>query len=281
MSLVYEIPQGSKIHFGNSARLKRKIEALAVRIFYENGFEEIQTPMFSFENSGSRETIKISTNNNKQLFLRNDNTNDVIKIIHRHLGGRISNKKWFYIQSAFSYPSTQINQIGAECMDNECFANIMCLVVSVFLELKISPILQISNTNIPRICASESGLSLEVFSKMHLDTILKSSYLAELLKIERMDDLKSYIAKAPSFLKDELEQLLQSASYCHYENTIFSPLYYPPFGYYDGLFFRMFNGNKNFVIGGKYEIDDVKSCGFAIYTDEVVEFILNEVEIYE
>ena len=54
MTLGYEVPQGSKIHFGKSARLKREIEDKAVAIFYKNGFEEIATPSFNFTHFANR-----------------------------------------------------------------------------------------------------------------------------------------------------------------------------------------------------------------------------------
>ncbi|MBR7118125.1 MAG: ATP phosphoribosyltransferase regulatory subunit [Helicobacteraceae bacterium] len=279
MTLGYEIPQGSKIHFGTSAKIKRDIELKAVDIFYRSGFEEISTPSFSFSNDNkvSRNTIRISSNNNKQMILRNDNTTDVIKIIHRHLGD-INHKKWFYIQPFYSYPSAEINQIGAEFLDEDSLGNLLCVAVSIFLELKIEPILQISNMNIPRLCAKEGNLDIEIFSKAKIDSILKSaSYFASLVSVQTKQELESYIKVAPSFLKEELENLLHIASYCHYENTIFSPLYYSPNGYYDSLFFRMFDGNKVLLLGGRYEIDEIKSCGFAIYTNDVVDYILNKV----
>ncbi len=279
MTLGYEVPQGSKIHFGKSARLKREIEDKAVAIFYENGFSEISTPSFTFTDDerilSKRKIIRTSIDNNKQMILRNDNTIDVIKIINRHL--KISNKKWFYIQPAFLYPSTQINQIGAECIGKgaENVANILSVAVSIFLGLGLQPILQIANMKIPKLCALESGLGLEVFSQMQVQKILDShSYLREMLYIQSKDSLESYIPKAPNFIKSELQELLNSVSFCEYENMIFSPLYCPKMGYYESLFFRAFSDNKVFLRGGKYTIDGVYSCGFAIYTNEVVDFML-------
>lgn len=281
LTLGYEIPQGSKIHFASSAKIKRDIETISVAIFYKNGFEEILTPNFSLASNEKllqkSNIIRISTDDNKQMVLRNDNTTDVIKIINRHLGNKISNKKWFYIQPSFSYPSEEINQIGAEFLDKDSMGKILCIAVNIFLELKLNPILQISNMNIPRLCVKENNLDIEIFYKMKIDEILKSaSYFSDLLKIQTKEDLENYIPKAPKFLKEELEILLASASYCYYTNTMFSPLYYSPNGYYDSLFFRMFSENKIFLLGGKYEIDDVHSCGFAIYTNDVVEYILNK-----
>ncbi|RDU65666.1 ATP phosphoribosyltransferase regulatory subunit [Helicobacter sp. MIT 14-3879] len=282
MILGYEVPQGSKIYFSKDAKLKRDIEKMAVEIFYENGYEEIATPSFNFTNDdkilSKRKIIRISADDNNQMILRNDNTIDVIKIINRHLS-KIDNKKWFYIQPSFSYPSKEVNQIGAECIDANGIDSILCTAVSIFLKLGLNPLLQVSNMNIPRLCAKESGFEIEIFSQMQVEKILNSnSYLKDLLYIQNKSSLESYILKAPSFIKYELQKLLDSASYCCYENTIFSPLYYPKLGYYDSLFFRMFNNNKDFLRGGKYEIDGVHSCGFAIYTNEVIEFMRQNYE---
>lgn len=277
--LEYEVPEGSKIHFGSSAKLKRNVEKVAVEIFYKNGYEEIATPAFNFSNDNKilskRKIIRTSTNDNKQMILRNDNTIDVITIINRHLN-KINNKKWFYIQPAFSYPSTEINQIGAECLEENALGNILSIAVSIFLRLGISPILQISNMNIPRLCAKDSGLDIEVFSQMQVEKLLKSkSYLRELLCIQDKSSLQNYIKKSPDFLKDELKKLLDSISYFQYENIIFSPLYYPTMDYYDSLFFRMFSDNKVFLHGGEYQIDRIRSCGFAIYTNDLIDFMLD------
>ena len=47
MILEHEIPVGSKLYFGNTAKIKRKIESVASDILDKNGFEEIVTPFFS------------------------------------------------------------------------------------------------------------------------------------------------------------------------------------------------------------------------------------------
>ncbi len=44
MILEHEIPSGSKLYFGNSAKIKREIEKVASDIL-SKGFEEIVTPI--------------------------------------------------------------------------------------------------------------------------------------------------------------------------------------------------------------------------------------------
>ena len=43
----HEIPSGTRLYFGQSAKLKRKIERAASEILEKNGFYEIVTPFFS------------------------------------------------------------------------------------------------------------------------------------------------------------------------------------------------------------------------------------------
>ncbi len=279
--LGYEVPQGSKIHFGKSAKIKRDIEKMAVEIFYAHDYKEIATPSFNFTDDervlSKRKIIRISADDNNQMILRNDNTIDVIKIINRHL--KNAHRRWFYIQPAFSYPSTQIDQIGAECIGendgSSDIAGVLGVAVEIFLKLGLCPILQIANMNIPRLCADESGLDIEVFSQMQVQKILDSSpYLRDLLFIQDKNGLTRYIKNAPDFIKGELQKLLDSASFCEYDNIIFSPLYYPKIRYYESLFFRAFSDNRVFLRGGKYKIDGIHSSGFAIYTNEIIDFML-------
>ncbi|MFG5109215.1 ATP phosphoribosyltransferase regulatory subunit, partial [Campylobacter lari] len=123
MILQHEIPQGGKLYFGKIAKLKREIERSASEVFYNNGFEEILTPSFSFlqhqQLFSDREILRLSSENNQQISLRYDSTIDTIRIITKRLMRSTGAKKWFYIQPVFSYPSNEIHQIGAECLEKE------------------------------------------------------------------------------------------------------------------------------------------------------------------
>ena len=48
MILEHEIPNGSKLYFGESAKVKRRIENIASEILDADGYEEIVTPIFSY-----------------------------------------------------------------------------------------------------------------------------------------------------------------------------------------------------------------------------------------
>jgi len=46
MIFEHEIPTGSKLYFGESAKIKRNIESIASEMLSQRGFEEIVTPLF-------------------------------------------------------------------------------------------------------------------------------------------------------------------------------------------------------------------------------------------
>ena len=69
----------------------------------------------------------------------------------------------------------------------------------------------------------------------------------------------------------EIEQMVEKVNY---EDIVISPLYYSHNTYYDGVIFRFIDANETIVAGGNYRDDDVKSSGFAIYTDNLIEKIL-------
>ncbi|MBU1927833.1 ATP phosphoribosyltransferase regulatory subunit, partial [bacterium] len=65
MILEHEIPNGTKLYFGESAKVKRKIENIASEVLYANGFEEIVTPVFSYHQH-------LSVADDKELIRVND-----------------------------------------------------------------------------------------------------------------------------------------------------------------------------------------------------------------
>lgn len=286
MILEHEIPQGTKLYFGSVAKLKREIENIACEILYNNGFEEIITPSFVYlehqKNFSNREIIRLSSQNNHQISLRYDTTIDAIRIITKRLGRSTDQKKWFYIQPVFSYPTKEIHQIGTECLDTTEMPKVLCLCVEMMKRLNIEPILQISNVKILKLCANEMGIEMSHFAKMQVEDMLKrKNFLSNLLKVQTCYDLENFIKIAPDFLKNELELLLQSVSYCRcgdceYKRVIFSPLSFAPIDYYNDLIFRMFEGNHTLLLGGKYKIEGIDSCGFGIYTDSIIDCLMKK-----
>ncbi|HIP56187.1 MAG TPA: ATP phosphoribosyltransferase regulatory subunit, partial [Arcobacter sp.] len=121
MIFEHEIPDGSRLYFGNIAKKKRVLENKIATFLENKNFDEIVTPNFSYSQHQSiddeNQLIKISDSENNQVSLRADSTLDVARIITRRLGRTTSHKKWFYIQPVFSYPSNENYQIGLEWLE--------------------------------------------------------------------------------------------------------------------------------------------------------------------
>ena len=117
MIYEHEIPSQSRLYFGNSAKLKRDIEKIASDVLYTQKYEEIVTPVFSYHQQTTiheQELIRFSDRDNHIISLRADSTEDVVRIITKRLGRSVAQKKWFYIQPVYKFPSREFNQIGAE-----------------------------------------------------------------------------------------------------------------------------------------------------------------------
>lgn len=278
MIFKHEIPQGGKLYFGKSARIKRKFENLVSDILYHNGYEEIATPTFTFlehqRDSKSREVIRLNNQFNHPIVLRTDSTIETFRILKQRLGA--SHKKWFYIQPVFSYPTTEINQIGAENLETSNTRELLALCLEIIKEIQIEPFLQLSNVKIPMICAREFGLSLDIFERIDLPTMQSVNYfLNEILKVQTLEQLDGCINTAPQFLQEELRILRDTARSIQYPKLLLAPLYYAPMAYYNGLLFRFFEHNQTLILGGDYEILHHRACGFGIYTDAIIQQLSN------
>ncbi|SHO81179.1 ATP phosphoribosyltransferase regulatory subunit, divergent variant [hydrothermal vent metagenome] len=280
MLFEHEIPKGSKLYFGKSAKLKREIENHASNILNKLGYEEIVTPFFSYHQAqsiaDSRSLVRVSDENNSQISLRADSTVDLVRIVTKRIGRVVNHKKWFYIQPVLNFPTKEQYQIGAEIIDGS-FEEIANTTIDMFKELNISPILQIANIKIPEILYNEYNIDYDVIKFMNMEKILelKIDWLLDLAKIHRVEDLKS-IKGIPTNIKDELDKMFEVANKIDYDNIVISPLYYAKMRYYNSLTFRVFEGNELLARGGAYNVDDIKAVGFTLYTDECITNIMNK-----
>jgi len=276
MIFEHEIPAGSRLYFGDSAKVKRKIEQIASEILEREGFEEIVTPLFSYHQHQSirdnKELIRLSDPQNREVTLRADSTIDVVRLVTKRLGRTTAQKKWFYIQPVFRYPTQEINQIGAEWLDGK-LSDVLDVTMSIFKELEISPVLQISNIQIPVIISLEFGIPLEWFACMQVEKLLGTKYkwLEELVRVQNPQQLENVIPNVPEVLRPELEKMRELIKSVHYENTVLAPLYYAKMRYYDGLFFQCFKNNTPLASGGHFNNDEILAAGFALYTDALIE----------
>jgi len=259
MIFEHEIPSGSKLYFGESAKVKREIEFVSAELLDNLGFEEIVTPLFSYHQHEAFENqkplVRLNDAENHEVTLRADSTADVVRIVTKRLGRSTESKKWFYIQPTVTFPTKEQYQIGAEVIDGS-FEEIAKTTTMLLKEMDAQPVMQIANIRIPHLLNEKYGVSLEVLKSMHVEQIMG----AELPWIEQLVRLN----------KVELEKIKDAAQTVAYANMVISPLYYAKMRYYDSLTFRMFEGNSLLAMGGIYTVDGVEAAGFALYTDECI-----------
>ncbi|MDR1554484.1 MAG: ATP phosphoribosyltransferase regulatory subunit [Campylobacteraceae bacterium] len=279
MIYEHEIPQGSKLYFAKSAKIKREIEAVASDILYKEGFEEIITPFFSYHQHQSvdeKMLIRFSDTSNHIISLRADSTLDVVRIITRRLGRATKQKKWFYIQPVFHYPSTEINQIGAEFIGGLDLNLCMNAVSGIFGHFDISPLLYISNVKIPKIISKMLNIPLDIFANSQIEDILNTNeaWLIKLATIQKAEEIEDVLDISPKPIKEELVKLKSLADKISYKNMVIAPLFYSKMRYYNTLFFSFIYKNEVLGSGGAYRFEGQESVGFGLYTDAIVETII-------
>lgn len=276
----HEIPNGSKLYFGKTARLKREIENYASEIFNKYDFQEILTPYFSYHQRLSvspDKLLKISDPINKEVAIRGDSTIDVVRILRRRLKDE-SLKRLFYIQPIFRYPSEEVYQIGAELIGENNLAMCIKIVGEILAEFGLKPKLQLSNLQIVEAVCKELDLDIKNFEYGKIDKIFaqKCDWLDALASLSDIADLENVFDLVPQSIKKPLRDLGNLAEICTNFELCLSPLYYSKMRYYDKLFFRFFDDNEILCNGGDYEIDEQDSSGFALLTDSVIKKIVEK-----
>lgn len=280
MILEHEIPNGSKLYFGKSAKVKREIEKIASDILYEHGFEEIVTPIFSYHQhqsiADSKELVRINDQKNNNMSLRADSTIDVVRIIEKRLGRNTEHKKWFYIQPVFRFPSMEQYQVGAEFMGEKKLSSVMKITVEILQKLKVKPLVQISNIRIAHLLvAMFDSLSLDDFRHINIEKFLGlgEEWVRDLVYLQHVEQLDALLPKVPEQIQKELIKMRDLALEVGYDNSVLAPMYYSKMLYYDELFFRIIEKNEVLARGGRYKNAEIRSVGFALYTDELCEIL--------
>jgi histidyl-tRNA synthetase len=275
--LEHEIPQGTKLYFGKTAKIKREIEATASDVLYQADYEELITPLFSYHQhlsiADEKELIRVNDTQNHQLTLRADSTIDVVRLLDKRLGRNTSHQKWFYIQPIYMYPSKEVYQIGAEYIGEKDLSKTLQSAIDIVKALDIKPLLQLSNIRIPELISQELGIDLDLFKHINIQKLLdrKVDWLKAIIYLEKLEDIDAVIAVVPDVIKVELKRIKELAQDIDYDNFVIAPLYYAKMLYYDELYFRMIEKNDVFARGGRYVNDEVTSVGFALYTDKIIE----------
>ncbi len=279
MVLEHEIPTGSKLYFGKSAKVKREIENIASDVLDQNGFEEILTPLFSYHQHKSiadeKELIRVNDEKNNAISLRADSTIDVVRIIEKRLGSNNSHKKWFYIQPVYTYPTTEQYQIGVEQMNERDLSKVLVIANDILKKLDVKSLVQISNMKIPQIlCDIFDELSLDDFRHLNIEKFLnlKTEWLINLVYLQHIDQVDEVLKIVPNEIKVELLKMKELCENSASDNAVLSPMYYAKMLYYDELFFRIIKNNEVYARGGRYKNEETTSVGFAIYTDTIIEY---------
>jgi len=279
MIFEHEIPSGSRLYFGQSAKIKREIESIASETLETLGFEEIVTPLFSYHQHECFEDqkllVRLNDAENHEVTLRADSTADVVRIVTKRLGRSTESKKWFYIQPTVTFPTQEQYQIGAEVIDGS-FEEIAETTTKLLKQIGAEPVMQIANIRIPHLLNEKYGVSLEVLKSMHVEQIMAADlpWIEQLIRINAVSDLED-LSPFPDDIKAELEKIKEATQKVAYSNMVISPLFYAKMRYYDSLTFRMFEGNSLLARGGIYTIDGVEAAGFALYTDECISNKMN------
>ncbi len=274
MIFEHEIPSGSKLYFGESAKVKRDIEYVASEMLDNLGFEEIVTPFFSFHQHEAFEDkkplIRLNDEQNHEVTLRADSTADVVRIVTKRLGRSTESKKWFYNQPIVTFPTTEQYQIGAEVIDGT-FEQVVKTTVALLAEIGAEPVMQVANIRIPHLLNEKYGVSLDVLKSMHVEQIMGADlpWIEQLVRLNSAEDLND-LSAFPSDIQEELAKIKVATEKVEYAKMVISPLFYAKMRYYDSLTFRMFEDNALLAMGGIYTIDGVEAAGFALYTDECV-----------
>jgi histidyl-tRNA synthetase len=279
MIFEHEIPSGSRLYFGQSAKIKREIESIASETLHGLGFEEIVTPLFSYHQhecfDDQKPLVRLNDEENHEVTLRADSTADVVRIVTKRLGRSTESKKWFYIQPTVTFPTKEQYQIGAEVIDGT-FEKIAGTTTKLLAQIGAEPVMQIANIRIPHLLNEKYGLSLDVLKSMNIEQIMAADlpWIEQLVRINSVNDLND-LSVFPDDIKAELEKIKEATQKVAYSNMVISPLYYAKMRYYDSLTFRMFENNSLLAMGGIYTIDGVEAAGFALYTDECISKKMN------
>ncbi len=274
MIFEHEIPSGSRLYFGQSAKIKREIESIASETLESLGFEEIVTPLFSYHQhecfDDQKLLVRLNDEENHEVTLRADSTADVVRIVTKRLGRSTESKKWFYIQPTVTFPTKEQYQIGAEVIDGS-FEKIAKTTTTLLRQIGSEPVMQIANIRIPHLLNEKYGVSLEVLKSMHVEQIMAADlpWIEQLVRINSMNDMND-LSAFPDDIQAELEKIKEATNKVAYNNMVISPLFYAKMRYYDSLTFRMFEDNSLLAMGGIYTIDGVEAAGFALYTDECI-----------
>jgi len=269
----YEIPTGSRLYVGASAKAKRELETQFATYLDDSGFEEIVTPIFSYHQTleNPRDIVTFGDVDNNRVSLRADSAQDVVRLVTKRLGRSTEHTKWFYIQPVLKYPTREYYQVGAEWINHSNLSDMARHVSAMLHSIQTPHALQVGHIQIPRLLAKELNLELSVFEMHDLEKLfsLEIPWLSRLIQVTKADEIPEVAEELSEPLKAALMELYECANQLE-GDVVVTPLYYAQMEYYDALFFRALSGNHQLAMGGSYQVDGERAVGFGIYLDELL-----------
>jgi histidyl-tRNA synthetase len=268
----HEIPQGARLYFGKTAQQKISFDYETSKILSSYGFEPIITPNFIYRYDDNKKAIKISNKANENMSLRDDSTMETTRIITKRLGRATKHKKWFYNQPVFSYPTTENYQIGAEAIDNEQIEDMIKICLETLKPIGQSMNLQLFDMNIVKKISTNENIDIDIFIHNNIDKIVNRAipWLTQMLFATTKNDIKLLIDIVPLYIQKDIVNILALGDTINHNLLTISPLYCSDVVYYDGVAFEVVCGKQTLAKGGKYMVDDMPSCGFSLYTDNIL-----------
>jgi len=274
MIFGHDIPEGSRLYFGKSAKLKRELESRASEIFYKYNFSEILTPAFSYQEhqmvEDKNSLIRINNEANDSVVLRNDTSLDVVRLLSKRVSTDL--KRWFYIEPIFRYPTTELYQIGAEILDTKDIVEAINIAKDILNQFGLSYHIEIANVNIPKLISKELNINISLINDKNFLYIksLNIDWLTNLLEASKFQDINMEIM--PMYIVEEV------AKFSSFENSFISPLFHSNLLYYQDLVFRFFVDNETIATGGRYLSNDREIVGFALFLDNIIQNLLHSIK---
>lgn len=238
-----------------SSKILKNIEFRTIEIFEEDGFEEIHIPILDF------------SPDKRALHIREDFTYEVIKLIQ--------DKKVYYRgniirTSRFGKPN-EIYQIGCEIVRSVSLKENDIIDCAKTLNKVIQEIERITEEKV-LLMIGHYGLTTSVLKEdsnlFFIKNITKISELVSSGKLDQslakiffkvvkdLDEIKAVIKDVPKDI-EIVSEIIKSQRVYNLSEKVEKD-------YYDGIIFHGFLGERKFLSGGKYKIDNKEGVGFSL-----------------
>jgi ATP phosphoribosyltransferase regulatory subunit len=314
--LKNSIPSGVVQFFEPISSTRRKIENSLIDFYVSNGYSEIVTSLFSYENSlfeGLFEPLKtqlfkiIDKNSGQTMILRADITMQITQAIM--MGNFDMPVRICYADNIYrdvkehSGEKREFKQTGVELFgikDISADREVMELSISSLKNIGIEKLcLRLSDTYIIENLFREYGINdkeqineiKKLLNRKNLSLILKTfghldkGFLSTLKELSRKS---GYFSEDDNYLNirsnaENVIDLACSMKKQHPDIDIFLDLFYCEYPiYHHGIVFEIFSNDRSLAVGGRYGNVTkpfgkyIPATGFAINLDELSYFLIDK-----